>query len=192
MDENRPINKEDKYLVKEYLEGNESAFNELVLRHIKIVYNTALRFAGGREADAEDIVSETFLKVWRNLRSFDSEKNFKAWILVIARNSAIDLLRKKKAIPFSSIESSRGLQNAEEIFADGADLPDVIFDEKIEEEKIKEAYGKLPEKYKLIISLRSESDLSFSEIAEVLNASHNTLKSQYRRALLLLKKYLGK
>jgi len=87
--------------------GNEQALETLVKRHLSLVYGSCLRFMGNQD-DAEDAVQETFVKVWRNLKKTDPEKNFKAWILEIAKNTCLDFLKKKRAVPMSAFEDENG------------------------------------------------------------------------------------
>src|SRR6266576_2291365 len=91
----------DEELIADYLRGDEAAFGVSTGRHLSGVYSFALRLVGDSAA-AEDIAQETFVKAWRSLKKYDSKTSrFKTWVLRIARNTAIDFLRKKKNIPIS-------------------------------------------------------------------------------------------
>lgn len=93
----------DEELITAYLAGNSKAFTVLVERHLNGVYSYVLRFVG--DEVAEDIVQETFIKAWNNIKKYNAgSSKFKTWLLRIARNTAIDFLRKKKHIPFSEFE----------------------------------------------------------------------------------------
>lgn len=74
--------------------GSEQSLETLVKRHLSLVYGTSLRYLGNQD-EAEDAVQEVFVKVWRNLKKIDPEKNFKAWVLEIAKNTCLDMLKKK-------------------------------------------------------------------------------------------------
>src|ERR1700733_2556258 len=93
----------DNDLVLQYRSGNKKAFEALVERYFAHVFNFITRYTSDQVA-AEDIVQETFVKVWKNIKKFDETKNFKSWLFTIARNTSLDWLRKKKAVPFSSFE----------------------------------------------------------------------------------------
>src|ERR1700761_954795 len=108
----------DEELIAAYLSGEEAAFGELTQRHLRQVYSFALRLVGDSAA-AEDISQETFLKAWKSLQKYDeSSSKFKTWLLRIARNTAIDYLRKKKHVPLSYFENNTGGNVLAETVAD--------------------------------------------------------------------------
>ena len=90
----------DSDIVIAYRDGNLNAFDELVRRYMYRVYAFSYRLSGDQSI-AEDVASETFVKVWKKLDSFDETKNFASWLFRIARNTTFDALRKKKDIVFS-------------------------------------------------------------------------------------------
>ena len=97
----------DKELIEAYFQGNEGAFDAIVKRYLDSVYHFVSRISG-RTPDAQDLAQETFLKAWRQLKHFDQERSFKAWLFAIARNTCIDYLRKKKAMPISAFDDADG------------------------------------------------------------------------------------
>ncbi|MFA5747207.1 MAG: sigma-70 family RNA polymerase sigma factor [Candidatus Paceibacterota bacterium] len=179
----------DKELIEKYLKGDEKALEFLISRYLKTVYGFVYRFAGN-EQDAEDITQESFVKAWGSIKKFDRKKSFKSWIFKIARNTAIDLLRKKKTVPFSKFDGEDGKNAIIETLADTGPLAQEIFERKSIAQEITVALSELPLKYKAVFSLRHDSDLSFQEIAESLDEPVNTVKSRYRRALIALKNVL--
>ncbi len=90
----------DENLVTDYLKGDKKALEILIGRYLKPIYNFLYRYTGD-VAEAEDITQEAFVRAWKNIRKFDRNKKFKTWIFGIAKNAAIDFLRKKKPILFS-------------------------------------------------------------------------------------------
>ena len=92
----------DKQLIDDYLNGNDAAFALLVQRQINPVYNFVYRLVRNTQ-DAEDITQETFVKMWKNLKRYNQDQNFKTWLFTIARNTAIDSLRKKKSFVFEQL-----------------------------------------------------------------------------------------
>ncbi len=176
----------DQQLILDFLSGDDAAFEILIKRHLKAVYNFLYRLTGGDAPLTDDLTQETFLKVWKNIRKFDGEKSFKTWLFAIAKNSARDFWKKKKTLPFSLFENSEGYNRLEEMAEDKA-LPDEIL-ERIESTKeLEEKLKKLSKKHETILLLRYKDDLSLSEIAKTLNLPYNTIKSQHQRALLALK-----
>lgn len=183
-------NYSDKQLITDYLKGDEKALEVLIKRYLKPIYSFTFRFIGNSH-EAEDITQEVFVKVWRNLKKFDSQKSFKTWIFSIAKNLSIDWLRKKKALPFSNFENEEGKNTFVEKFTDSTSLPDKIFERAGIAQMLNTAIGQLSLKYRMILFLRYNDHFSFREIAEVSGESINTIKSRHRRALIQLKKLLS-
>lgn len=179
------VNSEDKKLISEYLAGNEYALELLVGKYLKPIYNFVYKNVGS-ESDAEDISQEVFVKVWKNIKKFDQQKSFKPWIYQIARNTSIDFLRKKKAIPFSKFENEKG-QNMllENMVAAPVNLIENFHNKKV----LSVVMGQLNEKEQKIINLRHHDGMSFREISEIFNESINTIKSRYRRILKNLQQH---
>lgn len=182
------MDQEDNRLIEEYLAGDSGAFEKLVQKHLKPVYNFLFHLLSDK-AILDDLTQETFVKAWKNISRFDREKNLKTWLFTIARNTAWDHLKKKRAIPFSAFEDEEGNNRLEQI-SDNAILPDEILmdaDAKIDlEKKLQE----LPAHYRALLLLHYKDDLSLQEIAEILKKPYNTIKSQHARALASLKKIL--
>src|SRR3989344_5288766 len=99
------MEKVDRELIADYFEGDEKALEELFGRYFRQIYAFLYRYAGNAQ-DAEDIAQETFLKAWRNLKKFDVNKSFKTWLFAIGKNTAIDFLKKKRALVFSDFENA--------------------------------------------------------------------------------------
>lgn len=174
----------DKKLIQQYLEGDSKSLDILIARYLKLIYSFVYKNVGNT-AEAEDITQEVFIKVWKNIRKFDQNKNFRPWIFQIAKNTSIDFLRKKKTIPFSRFENEKG-QNplADNIAAAPLNLIEKLSDKKV----LAAAMHNLTDKEQKIINLRHNDGMSFKEIAEVFDESINTVKSRYRRTLMALRK----
>jgi RNA polymerase sigma-70 factor (ECF subfamily) len=174
----------DKILIQHYLKGDERSFDVLVKRYLKLIYSFVYKNVGN-QVEAEDITQEVFIKVWKNMKKFDQNKNFKPWIFQIAKNTSIDFLRKKKTIPFSRFENEKGQNSlAENIATKPLNLIENLSDKKV----LLAAMQSLTDKDHKIIDLRHNYGMSFKEIAEVFKESINTIKSRYRRTLANLKK----
>ncbi|MDP1845612.1 MAG: sigma-70 family RNA polymerase sigma factor [Candidatus Moranbacteria bacterium] len=179
---------EDNQLVKIFLEGEDEAFEDLVKKYLKPVYNFLYRLTND-QAVVEDLAQDTFLKAWKNMRRFDQKRNFKAWIFTIAKNTAFDFFRKKKEIPFSRFADEDGRSWLENI-EDDEFLPDEILERKNIAEELDEILQKIPLHYRTILLLHYKEEFSLHEIAEILGEPYNTVKSRHQRALLRLKKAL--
>lgn len=183
------MEKDDKKLIEDFLDGDTQAFALLVEHNIKLVYRYVFRMTKNTE-DAEDITQETFVKIWRNLHKFDFDKNFRTWILGIAHNTAIDTLRKRKSFAFSDFEIPDGADSISDTIADTAPLPPEIFARAEQRKLLDSALAQISPLYREILMLSLEEELTFNEIGIIFNKPLNTVKSQYRRALMTLRKIL--
>jgi len=198
-------NRLDQQLVADYLAGDERALEILFKLYLKPIYSFIYRYAGN-SSNAEDITQEVFVKVWRNLKKFDQNKSFKTWIFTIAKNTAIDFLKKsrfafgeKKIIPFSELSAKGGFAFGEENkknnfienLIDSSPLPLEILERKELAQTLGYAIDKLLPKYRVVFSLRYNNGLTFREISETLKEPLNTVKSKYRRAFIMLKNFLS-
>ena len=183
------MEKNDASLIRDYLEGEDKAFEVLTRRHLKSIYNFALRFTGRKE-EAEDIAQETFFKVWKNIKSYREGENFKAWLFKIARNNAIDYFRKKKSLDFSDFEDEDGGNYFESNLPDLGPLPDEIIKKSEDGELAKKLLAGLAPKEREVIILHYYNGLTFQEIGEITAESLNTVKSRYRRALIKLREII--
>ncbi len=183
------LEEKDSDLISSYLEsGDESSLQTLISRHLRSIYNFAYSIVGG-DSEADDVVQEAFVKIWKNLKKFNPEKGFRTWAFSITRNTAIDYLRKRKAIPFSHFDDEKEGQFAESI-KDGEALADELFDLMHQNKEVAKAIDSLPEIYREIISLKLAEDMTFEEMAEIMGESVNTIKSRHRRGVILLRKAL--
>jgi RNA polymerase sigma-70 factor (ECF subfamily) len=183
------MNKErDERLIDEYLEGNDDSLKELFGFYTTSIYNFVYRFVGENYTD--DVVQDTFIKVWKNIKKFDKGKSsFKTWVFTIARNTTIDFLKKKKMFIFSDLGNDE--ENFENQIKDEADLPDEILS-KIEDEKMLNNFiNELPFNYREVLVLYYQEDMTFKEIGEALGKPLNTVKSYHYRALVELRKKIA-
>jgi RNA polymerase sigma-70 factor (ECF subfamily) len=184
------LSDDDATLVTAFMKGDGDSFVALVDRYMPTVYKFIYRYVGNTDA-ANDIVQDAFIKVWKNIRKFDPEKNFKTWLLTIAKNTALDAIKKKKAVLFSRIEEGEtDLDTFLAPYVDGPDLPDELFERKQTKADLELVLQKLNPSYRSVLLLRYTEHLKFREIADILQEPIDTIKSKHRRALLQLRKLL--
>jgi RNA polymerase sigma-70 factor (ECF subfamily) len=169
-------------------EGDQEAFHELYKTHRLPVYRTAFRLMRFKE-DAEDIMHETFIRAFRNIRSFDMNvgTNFGAWINRICVNCAIEHLRKHKNRKPHQLDSLTGPQS--EPKAGGPSPEDSAVDSQTRQ-KLHEAMNILTPKQRTIFNLRYSQNMDIREIAECLQCSESTIKTQHMRAVSKLRRRL--
>jgi RNA polymerase sigma-70 factor (ECF subfamily) len=180
----------DSELVGRVLTGDNDALHELVNRHLEAIYVFCLRYTGSPD-DAQDAAQETFVKAWRKLKSFDRKKNFRTWLFAIAKNSATDIMRKRRSVPLSKFDTAEEDNVLVDTLADTEPLPDEVFAEAGRATNAREALAQLSPRDQTILSLRYEEEESFENIARILKMPANTVRSLHRRALITLRKLLA-
>jgi RNA polymerase sigma-70 factor (ECF subfamily) len=181
----------DEQLITLYIDGDDTAFDSLVRRHTNAVYGFVIRLVR-RQADAEDVVQNTFIKAWKHIDSFNVNMNFRTWLFTIARNTAFDLARKRKVFAFSEFDTDTGdnvLVNSLATDEDTA-IEHMMLEE--DAEVVRAALATLSPAHQEILHLRYGEDLTFEEISQVVKKPMNTVKSQARRGLIELKRILTK
>ena len=170
----------DERLVQLTLEGELSAFEELVDRYKKRVFGIVYRMISQYQ-EAEDITQEVFLTVYEKLYQFDETKSFGAWIYRIATNTTISALRKKKKVITLSFDDSLG-----KVFNYIPSIeivdPQLALEKQELKEQINAAIMELPESYRIVLTLRYQSDLNNQEIADILNLTKENVEVKIHRA----------
>jgi len=170
------VEKTDLQLVEEVRNGQRSSFSELVKRHQKGLLRLSMRFVKDPDI-AQDVVQESFIKTFEKLNSFEGRSSFKSWLYQITVNTARNKLREDR-YDFSDIEDVQlGVAAQAESSLVHRAVGEIL---NVEVEK-------LPFKQKTALVLRVYEDMSFSEIAEIMECPYDTAKANYRHALLKLK-----
>lgn len=170
---------EDATIVAECLGGNRAAFEILVARYERRVWNVARRMVGKAE-DAQDIAQNVFLKVFENLGSFDPAYPFRAWITRIAVNESLNFLQQRRpSDPLPDDRPSGELGPGELVNA--LDLSRAV----------ERALRRLSPDYRAVVVLRYFLDLSYREMATVLEVPEKTVKSRLFTSRQLLREALA-
>ncbi len=168
-------------------EDERREFEVEALPHLDTVYRVALRLAGS-EDQADDLVQETMLRAYRSWHQFTSGTNVRAWLLTILRHTFINEYRKTRragvTLEVSEVEEFRVLGDVQDVDPEGR-----FFDQIIDEEVLR-AIDALPEEFREALVLSDVEDLSYAEIAKVLNVPIGTVKSRLFRARQALQQQL--
>ena len=182
---------DEQTLIKRAGKGDEAAFEELVRAYEKTVYNLALRMTGNRE-DAFDLTQTTFLKAWHAISLFQFDSKFSTWLCRIASNACIDFLRKEKRRKTVSLTALDDADQSYELSVADLDAdPALIAEAASERERVFAALNELPQEYRVVLSLRAIEDMTYEEIAELLELKTGTVKSRISRAREMLRRYFS-
>ena len=146
------------------------------------MYNTAYRIVGN-ELDAEDMLQESFVNAFKNIKSYKGSASFGSWLKRIVINNCINLVKRRR-IQFESLDNQPDVNT----------LVDEVKDQNIDYEvqMIKDGIAKLPDGYRVVISLYLLEGFDHKEIANALGITESTSKSQYNRAKKKLREILKK
>lgn len=169
--------------------GDEQAFQELMERYMKPIFNFVRQYSKTSE-DAEDIAQDTFFKVWKYIDKYDEKQSFKPWLYTIARNTALDFLKKKRPASFSDLEDSDSDLSFSDTLVDPEPLPDEVFKKDHIAKKLGEMMNDIHPDHRAILIMHYHEDMTFDEIAEIVDKPMNTIKSWHRRALIKLREKL--
>jgi RNA polymerase sigma-70 factor (ECF subfamily) len=178
-------------LMARVAKGDDDAFEILVNRHQTSVLNLIYRFIGDR-TQAKDLAQEVFLKVWQAAKSYEAKAKFTTWIYRITVNLCLNELksaRRRKWFPFH--RSDGDSENAiEETFSDGSPTAEDLLLVKERSRQITNALQSLPDNQRMALVLKKYDDLSYQEIAKILNCSVSAVESLIVRAKRTLQKKL--
>jgi RNA polymerase sigma-70 factor (ECF subfamily) len=173
-------------LVRRCIAGDAVAWEEIVQRYNRRIYNICYRFAGSAD-DAQDLTQEVFIKMYRTLKSYDVERGaFMTWVTTITRNLLVDHFRKTKqdrmteSLDGAASEHEDALPLSERI-ADQAPTPDTRAQSQQVGEVVQRALTKLSPDLREAVILRDLHDMDYRDIATVLKVPEGTVKSRINR-----------
>jgi RNA polymerase sigma-70 factor, ECF subfamily len=177
----------DIQIIERVRNGETNLFSELVLRYQNKIFAYVYKIVNHKE-EAEDIVQESFIKVYKNLNSFDADRKFSSWLYRISHNEAINYLKKNRKGNTLYYEGDEFLMNSLRVDKDF--IHDLIIGE--DDKMLKSALEKLPDKYKEVIILKYLEEKSYEEISEILQKPVSTVGTLINRAKSQLKNLLNK
>ena len=181
---------QDELLIRRAQSGDEGAFEQLLLTHQKSVYNLCLRMVKNPD-DALDLSQEAFLRAWRALDQYQFDAAFSTWLFRLTSNVCIDFLRKQKRQQHMSLTVTDEDEPGEEFAVqDPARGPEKQIIQNDRRAAVARAMASLPEDWRVVMQLRVVEQLSYEQIAGILDIKVGTVKSRLARARTQLRKIL--
>lgn len=174
LEENSAL--EDRELVAEVLNGRRAAFSCLVRKHQRALLRLSLKFTKDLPT-AEDVVQEAFMKAFERIATFEGRASFRSWLYQIAVNTAKNKLRARRD----------GHVNVESVFLSIGAVAETKLEKEALSLLLQKHIDELPFRQRTALVLRIYEDLSFKEIAEIMECPYDTAKANYRHALLKLR-----
>ncbi len=186
----------DQELIDQFLHGDLHAFNTLVWRWQKPIYNFILRYIGDAE-EAKDLCQKTFLQAYRHLKRLRDPARFKSWLYQISANLCRDEIKRRHRNHVYSLEAMQESGDAKsapplEVQQDDPDHPERHLRRVELEGMLQRALQLIPEEQRVVVIMKEYQGLKFTEIAQALDAPLNTVKSRMYYGLSALRKVLEK
>ena len=159
----------------------EEAFNILVRKYQERLYYHIRRIVLEHE-DADDVIQNTFIKIWNGLENFRAESKMYTWLYRIATNEALTFLKKKRSREY--------IHDGDDYIKDTL-LADPWFNGEEVQARLMVAINKLPEKQRMVFQLKYYEEMKYDQIAEILGTSVGALKASYHHAVTKLKNEMG-
>lgn len=185
---------EDRPLVKQAKAGEFSAMESLLVKYERQVFGVVRRIVRHHQ-DAEEVTQQTFLSAIEHLKEFREESLFRTWLLRIATNHALDLLRRSSVRAGSSLDAEGSDDNYEgiphpEYIAAWRETPEELAARREIRQYIDDALATVGEKYRVVFVLRDIQELSTRETADILGITAEAVKVRLLRARLMLRERL--
>jgi len=184
----------DGVLIERSRNGELDAFEQIVRRYENKVYNIAYRFLGNH-SDAADLAQEVFLRIYKALPGFRGDSSLTTWIYRITSNVCRDEIRRQQRAHVVSIDTGPGENNAYSVnhLENRGPTPEEVVEQDEFNSLVQKCLSELSEEHRLILIAREMQELSYEEIAEVMQCSLGTVKSRLSRARHAFKeKYLAR
>jgi RNA polymerase sigma-70 factor (ECF subfamily) len=174
----------DDELVRRTLRGEIDAYDALVERHTSAVYRIVRRMCADK-GEAEAITQEAFLRAWESLPRSEHERPFRPWVVQIAVNAARDELKGLRPVDFADLPEGEVAEIAEDKLG-----PEEWLEQTDALVRLAAAVRELPARYRIVIALRYEAEMSYDQVARALDLPLNTVRTHLRRAKYMLRKAL--
>lgn len=177
--------KSDKELLSLYRdkESRNYAFDQIILKYQERLYWHIRKIVISHE-DANDVIQDTFIKIWKGLDNFREASQLYTWLYRIATNEALSFIKRKKKkffLPIVEIESQLKNSLESDPWFSGSDI----------QRKLQQAILSLPEKQRIVFNMKYFDEMKYAEMADILETSVGALKASYHHAVKKIEKYLS-
>ncbi len=181
VDVSLPSRSDDDALVARARAGDEGAFAELVERYNALVF-AAVRAVTGDAVERDDVVQDAWVRAWKGLGSFRGESSVSTWLYRVARNTALNAMRRRRAemVPLDAVAER----------ADDATLPDERAAHRVDARRLADALARIDERYREVIELHYTAGMTYDDIARVTGRPPGTVRTWIRRGRMALREIL--
>ena len=185
MNQGINLQSSDSEIISDFLKGNSSSFNFIVLKYQKKVYWVVRRMVLDHD-DADDITQEVFIKLYRTISDFRGESSLFTYLYKIAVNYSLNHLKKNR----NKFEKLKNIDEESYNIKDSSQGQDAVMADKEREKLLKDAMLALPDQQRAVFSLRFYDELSYEEISKILGKSVGGMKANYFHALKKIQSFL--
>ena len=173
----------DKQLLDSLRSGDKDAYTEIYQRYWPILFRHARKLLKN-EKDAKDVVQETFISLWTIAADLDQKTLLSPYLYMTVRNKILNILRHNKVV-------NSHLTSLDDFMSSGTNITDHLVREKLLIKLIEEEIANLPPRMREVFELKRKSNLSYKEIAEIMDISDLTVKTQMSKAIKILREKFG-
>lgn len=185
-----PVEEQEREWIRASQQGNTAAFNQLVLRWEKAIFNLALRMMQ-HPAEAEEVTQEVFFAAYKAIKRFRLEARFSTWLYRIASNKCLTRLRQRPRRHHQSLDDGQSSAASSLNLSEPGRQEAGVMQRELRG-KVLEALSSLPAEQRLVVELKFYRELKFEEISEALGIPTSTAKSRFYTSLNQLKKKLSR
>jgi RNA polymerase sigma factor (sigma-70 family) len=181
----------DNVLFQQALAGDQEAFEALISRYQRSLFRLIHRYVGEYN-EAHDVLQQVWLQLFLSLPTLDSNVHMKSWLFTVARNRSLDVLRRRRPLSFSEVET--GNEEGEVTFLDTipdtSSTPEELVEQRDLQRAIQRAIQTLPCTYRTVVLLYYREHMNYAEIGQVLKMPVSTVKARFHRAKPFLRNVL--
>ena len=180
----------DNVLFQQALAGDQEAFEALISRYQHSLFRLIYRYVGEYH-EAHDVLQQVWLQLYLSLPTLHPNLRVKPWLFTVARNRSVDVLRRKRLLSFSEVETRN--EEDEGVFLntilDTSPTPEELVEQRDLQQAIQRAIQTLPRTYRSVVLLYYKDQMNYAEIGEVLKMPVSTVKARFHRAKPFLRAY---